>query len=453
MAHKVIPKYARINIKTSNHSKAAKQTEKQTRILRVTSEIKFLYKKKIQLNKSLYTLHIENANIWGNSWHIISQNIDNALENIMKQKYNNINNKLSKLKEDNNTNPHQQEHTFYQRVHNLSKVTFTKDEMSLLNKGLKYNLHHKQKQWIQTLAIEADSAINLLNPYEQAHMRQAVSQKLHRLINKEKTQIEKRTNHKTRQESIEKKIITNLKKKIKEHNLIVTKADKGNTLVIIEQNEYHQKIKDFITQNNFTKVPNNHTNKQQKAIKAAINECKITIKQTEKWKYTNMNPIAPRIHGTIKLHKENKPIRPIVDWKNSPGYKLAIHLVKLLKQTIQLPNVFNVHSSETLIHNLKQTNVQTSTKICSFDIKNIYTNIPQKELVNIIYNTLTHNNIPTPQKKETITLVKTILNQNYLQHNNELYNPSRNIPPIFRTQQHHPNPSETPHTGLLQICR
>jgi hypothetical protein len=56
-----------------------------------------------------------------------------------------------------------------------------------------------------------------------------------------------------------------------------------------------------------------------------------------------MNPTAPRIH---------------VNWKNSPGYKLAIHLAKLLKQTIQLPNVFNVHSSEALIHNLKQTKVQ-----------------------------------------------------------------------------------------------
>jgi hypothetical protein len=95
LIHKIAPKYARINIKTSNYSKAAKQTETQTRTLRMKNEINFLYKKKFQLNKQLYTLHINNDNTWGNIWHFISENIDNTLDNIMKIKYNNINNKLN----------------------------------------------------------------------------------------------------------------------------------------------------------------------------------------------------------------------------------------------------------------------------------------------------------------------------------------------------------------------
>jgi hypothetical protein len=41
-----------------------------------------------------------------------------------------------------------------------------------------------------------------------------------------------------------------------------------------------------------------------------------------------MNPKAPHIYGKIKLHtsKEQKPIRQIVSWKDSPGYKLAEYL-------------------------------------------------------------------------------------------------------------------------------
>jgi hypothetical protein len=78
-----------------------------------------------------------------------------------------------------------------------------------------------------------------------------------------------------------------------------------------------------------------------------------------------MNPEAPHIHGTIKLHKEGKPIRPIVNWKNSPGYKIATYLAKQLKNTIHLPNVFNIQNSEKLIHNLKETNIQTNTKTCT----------------------------------------------------------------------------------------
>jgi hypothetical protein len=80
-----------------------------------------LYKKKLQLNKILYTLHIGNAN----TWNIISQNIGNSLESTMKIKYNNINKKLNKLKERKTINIQQHNHTFYQRISNLSNTTFT----------------------------------------------------------------------------------------------------------------------------------------------------------------------------------------------------------------------------------------------------------------------------------------------------------------------------------------
>jgi hypothetical protein len=42
----ITPKYALIHIKTADTSEAAKHTDTQTRILRINSEIKFLYKKK-----------------------------------------------------------------------------------------------------------------------------------------------------------------------------------------------------------------------------------------------------------------------------------------------------------------------------------------------------------------------------------------------------------------------
>jgi hypothetical protein len=116
-------------------------------------------------------------------------------------------------------------------------------------------------------------------------MRQTVTQKLHKLINNTKTQIEKRNTHTSRQELVEKKLVQKIHEKLERNNLIITRADKGNTLIIIHKDVYHQKINDFITQNKFTKIPNNHTNKQQKAIKTAINTCKMTIKQTDKWKY------------------------------------------------------------------------------------------------------------------------------------------------------------------------
>jgi hypothetical protein len=142
LSYKAIPQYAQINIKTSNTYEAAKRTETEACSLRIKNEIKTLYKKKLCLNKTLYSLHISNVNTWGNTWNIISHNITNTVENLMKLKYN-TNMKLKKLKDEQRINTQQHTNTFYQCIDNLSNVIFTDEETQLLSKGLKYNLHHK----------------------------------------------------------------------------------------------------------------------------------------------------------------------------------------------------------------------------------------------------------------------------------------------------------------------
>jgi hypothetical protein len=59
---KLIPKYAQIKIPIN--IEAAKKTLSQARALRIKNEIKFLYKKKQNLNIQLYHIHVHNANIW-----------------------------------------------------------------------------------------------------------------------------------------------------------------------------------------------------------------------------------------------------------------------------------------------------------------------------------------------------------------------------------------------------
>jgi hypothetical protein len=58
------------------------------------------------------------------------------------------------------------------------------------------------------------------------------------------------------------------------------------------------------------------------------------IIKNEKRRYMNMNASATCLYGTIKLHKQSKPIRPIVNWKNSPAYKIAKYLNKILQDTV-----------------------------------------------------------------------------------------------------------------------
>jgi hypothetical protein len=98
----------------------------------------------------------------------------------------------------------------------------------------------------------------------------------------------------------------------------------------------------------------------------------------------NMNPVAPSIRGLPKIHKVECPIRPIVNWINAPAYKLAKILYTLIQIHIPLPNAFNVKSSVHLMDDIFDIPYTQTTKLASFDIENMYPNIPPDERLPII---------------------------------------------------------------------
>ena len=61
----------------------------------------------------------------------------------------------------------------------------------------------------------------------------------------------------------------------------------------------------------------------QRDVRNTVNEFQRITNKSDRWQYINLNPTAPTIRGLVKVHKEGVPIRPIVNWKNVPAYKLA----------------------------------------------------------------------------------------------------------------------------------
>jgi hypothetical protein len=57
--------------------------------------------------------------------------------------------KIQKLLTDQTKTPASKE-TFAPRIVNKTDIEFTHDEYAPLNKGLKYNVHLKKKNWIKT---------------------------------------------------------------------------------------------------------------------------------------------------------------------------------------------------------------------------------------------------------------------------------------------------------------
>jgi hypothetical protein len=53
-----------------------------------------------------------------------------------------------------------------------------------------------------------------------------------------------------------------------------------------------------------------------------------------------MKPQAPYLNALIKTYKVDKPIRPVINNKHAPSYKLAEFLNRQLNQMINLPYTY-----------------------------------------------------------------------------------------------------------------
>jgi len=136
--------------------------------------------KKEKLNKELYQVHLKVAQEWGNTWHIIRNGIHESINREMDKKYNYIKQKLNKLEHTQTSTPKHVK-AFYPRVINNTNIKFNADELKLLNKGLKYNLSYKKKNWIQTLALETETAITQLPRQEQECIRARAAHSIQKL--------------------------------------------------------------------------------------------------------------------------------------------------------------------------------------------------------------------------------------------------------------------------------
>jgi hypothetical protein len=142
---------------------------------------------------------------------------------------------------------------------------------------MQYNLHHKPKHWLCSLAWEAESAISQLPEHEQDYDRYRITHAIDTLYKRQEgTQPTLKKQH-----LHEKKLVQQIKNKLATHKSMITKADKGNALVIIYQQEYDKKAEDFINSDHFSTLNKDPTQMFQKEIWKAITHCTTTISKKQ----------------------------------------------------------------------------------------------------------------------------------------------------------------------------
>ena len=203
---------------------------------------------------------------------------------------------------------------FQPRIVNLSQIKFTKQQIKTLSLGPSYALEKEPKSYINDLIIDTEVAIRQLDQKSQNVYRHlAMKQIKHILASNRRNVLHKRQQHN----------INQVKKLMKNNNLTTIKADKTKTIVIINKDQLEMKINEFIKDNNILLLNKDPTEKYQKQVQQAIKNANSIIDKNAHKYLTNIKPTAPKLNVHLKTHKENQPIRPVINNRPAPAYKVA----------------------------------------------------------------------------------------------------------------------------------
>jgi hypothetical protein len=103
---------------------------------------------------------------------------------------------------------------------------------------------------------------------------------------------------------------------------MLAQADKDRTTVIIYTDNYAEKIHTFLTDNDIHPFLRNPINKDCKLIQETLKQNKLIFNKNQII-YLIKKTKATKLNAQLKLHKANIPIRPAVNNKNAPTYKIA----------------------------------------------------------------------------------------------------------------------------------
>jgi hypothetical protein len=177
----------------------------------------------------------------------------------------------------------------------------------------------------------------------------------------------------------------------------------------------------------FTQLQKDPTDKFQKQLQQILPKCNKIIDKQQKKYLMQIKPQPPTMNAQIKIYKENEPIRPVINNIQAPSYKIAKFFNKRLNDQLLLPNTYVTYNSTQLSNELIKPNITETSRLITFDIKYLYVNIPIEETIKIMKTLLPIRKIDNITITQAVTLLDTILRQNYLKSDNKFYQPQKGV--------------------------
>lgn len=254
------------------------------------------------------------------------------------------------------------------KVINLSSFVFPPSVFKVLGKGLNFSLAPK-KIHVDDIICDVEFGIRGLPDKIKDTIRQDCVVVLRKA--------------KPPQKNLSNEEFIALKSLNQNNAIVVLRADKGGATVILNKDDYRKKMFDHLyNSGSYKKLPKNPLKKISRMVALAIKSSSSVSSLYHK--LMESSSITPRIYGLPKIHKEGAPLRPIVNTIGGPTYLLAKFLSLKLKPLVGHTESF-VKDFAFFVKELKNIKLDPKDILVSFDVVSLYTCIPIKEAMAVIY--------------------------------------------------------------------
>ena len=217
-----------------------------------------------------------------------------------------------------------------------------------------------------------------------------------------------------------------LKELSRDKNIVIKKADKGTTTVIMNRTD---KLNEGQVQSgdihNYRPLDNpmvgTTAKKVHRLIQSLLQEGHIDDITAKCLSLTPDPPRIPVFYTLTKIHKPTPVGRPIISGCDGPTERISAFVDHLI-QPIAQKQASYLKDTTDFLNFIEKTKLPKSTILVSMDVTSLYTNIPQEEGITTVceaYEEFYEENPPIPTRylRELLSL---ILQQNSFQFNGKI---------------------------------
>ena len=260
-------------------------------------------------------------------------------------------------------------------VINLSSRKLTEHEESALQKGLNFAVAPKSIPRTELIAsVETAIRRNRTVDEETAERTRAAIASIIRHANPPRPNLQRE----------ELQALSTLRK---DEDITILQADKGNATVILNTDDYEKKAAAIVDHPPFKRINHNPTAKNEKRINDTLKRMAeigdIDEETVRQLRVPANGTRIPLFYGTVKIHKTDLPLRPVVSTIGSATYNIAKFVNRALTQYVRMSPSF-IENTPHFIEEIESMQIQEDEVMVSFDVRSLFTSVPTIDAVRAI---------------------------------------------------------------------